>query len=98
MTEFNKQLAIDFKEQGIRQIAQNNQHFCKVARNVAASLIRRNGKVTSDDVRRNCPLEPLHPNAWGAVFRDKQFKWTGEFVTSKAVSRRAGVQRVWTFA
>ncbi len=95
MTNFNLQLAMQFKEEGITRVANNNEHFLKVARNIARLYAKRHGTVTSDDVRRNCPLDPLHPNAYGAVFRGKEWRFTGHFERSEAVSRKGGMQRVW---
>ena len=82
------------RDEGLKQVAENNQRFLEAARVAARVYAERYGTVTMDDVRRFCPYEPLHPNAWGAVFR-KGFVPTGEFVQSKAVSRRGGMQRVW---
>jgi len=98
MNQFNQQLAIQFRESGIKQCADNNQHFLRVARNIALALARKNGSVTSDDVRRNCPLDPLHPNAYGGIFKDRRFKWSGEFRQSHLVSRRGGLQRLWVLS
>jgi len=93
--QFNLSLALDFKERGITAVAGNNRHFLTTARNIAIALCKQNGSVTADDVRRNCPLEPLHPNAWGGIFRGKQWRFTGQFKQSDLVSRRGGYQRVW---
>lgn len=95
MTDFNRQLAMQFRDEGITRVAENNEHFLKVARNIAYALAKKNGRVTSDDVRRNCPLLPLHPNCYGAIWRDRRFAFSGRYVQSEAVSRRGGMQREW---
>ncbi len=82
------------KYQGIKQVARNNEHFLEVARDIARRHAMRYGEVTSDDVRKRCPLSPLHPNAWGAVFRGTEWESTG-YRTSHAVSRHGGMNRVW---
>lgn len=87
--------ALERRDDGIRKVAENNQRFLQVARRIAKSQAVIHGTVTMDDVRYHCPLDPLHPNAWGAVFKTKDFEFTGRFVQSEAVSRRGGMQRVW---
>ena len=93
--DFNLTEAITLRDQGIRQVAENNAEFLEIARNIARSLAELRIEITSDDVRRNCPIEPLHPNAWGAVFKTKEWEWTGKFRQSRVVSRHGGMQRVW---
>ena len=93
-TVFDIDQARTKRDQGIKQVAENNERFIEAARVAAKVYAQRYGTVTMDDVRRHCPYEPLHPNAWGGVFR-KGFVPTGEFVQSKIVSRRGGMQRVW---
>ncbi len=95
MTQFNQQLAMEFKDQGIKQVADNNKHFVKVAKNLALALCKKNGTVTCDDVRKICHLEPLHYNAWGSVFRDKRFEFTGRMQPSTNVKGHGNLQRVW---
>ena len=87
--------AIVRRDRGLKQVADNNQHFLEVARNVARQVAMRRGTATSDDVRRECTLDPLHPNAWGAVFKGKEWEWTGRYRMSHVVSRHGGMQRVW---
>ena len=91
---FNLDQAIVMRDQGIRQVAKNNSQFLQVARHVAKQFALRHGEVTSDDIRKRCVLSPAHPNAWGAVFRGKEWVSTG-YRTSHAVSRHGGMQRVW---
>ena len=92
--DFNLDRAIVLRDRGIRQCADNNQHFLEVARNVARQIAMRKGDVTSDDVRRECPINPLHHNCWGGIW-DGAWKWTGEYRTSHIVSRHGDPQKVW---
>ena len=92
---FNLPAAREARDSGIKQVALNNDYFLTEARCVAKEIASRRGSVTSDDVRREARLEPLHPNAWGAVFKDPDFEWTGEYRQSQSVSRHGGMQRVW---
>lgn len=87
--------AIAQKDQGIRQVAQNNQHFLEVARDLARKLARLYGEITADDVRKQMSLEPLHYNSWGAVFQGKEWLWTGRFRRSELVQGHGNLQRVW---
>lgn len=96
---FNLDQALEARDEGIRQVADNNQFFLRVAREVARRLARMNGgEVTCDDVRKACPFDPLHPNAWGAVFRDKGFEFTGKLQKSALVQGHGNLQRVWRLA
>ena len=92
---FNLEDARAKRDQGLQDVADNNGHFLMVARDIAKRLAAVNGTVTMDDVRRRCPLDPLHPGAYGAVFRGKDWVFTGVYVQSQKVSRRGGMQRVW---
>ena len=82
------------RDQGLKRVAENNQEFIEAARGTAMLIAKAKGTVTADDVREGCPIEPLHPNAWGAVFK-KGFKFTGQYRQSHAASRHGGIQRVW---
>ncbi|MCP5018426.1 MAG: hypothetical protein GY938_24580 [Ketobacter sp.] len=94
-TLFDLDEARQQRDQGIKQVSDNNERFLDEARNTAKWLAQGGGKITMDDVREHCHLEPLHPNAWGSVFKHDDFEFTGEFRQSRAVSRRGGYQRVW---
>ena len=94
-TIFDIQEARRKRDQGLNRVSDNNQRFLAVARDTAKRICAVKGTVTMDEVREVCPWEPLHPNAWGSVFRGPDWVFTGEYVQSKAVSRRGGMQRVW---
>ena len=82
------------RDAGVSKISENNASWVERARTAAIDICQRRGEVTSDDLRKIVP-SPAHPNAWGAVFRSAVFAWTGRYVQSQAVSRHAGMQRVW---
>ncbi len=94
-TAFDLTEAIHRRDAGIKQVAKNNAHFLEVARNIARSLATAKYEITSDDVRKACPIEPLHPNAWGAVFKGGNFEWTGKYRRSALVQGHGNMQRVW---
>ncbi len=93
--EFNRKRAEEEREKGIRRVAENSQDFLKEARRVARLLLEVRPTIIMDDVRKHCTLDPLHPNAWGAVFKHKDFQWTGQMRQSDIVTRHGGLQRVW---
>ena len=75
--DFNYPEAITLRDEGLRQVADNNPHFLKVARRIARRIARLHGTVTCDQVRAECPLDPLHHNCWGALFSHEDFEYTG---------------------
>lgn len=86
------------RDEGLKQVAANNQDFLKQARGTARLIAQTKGTVTADDVRNGCPLIPIHPNAWGAVFKSKEFEWTGRYKQSALVQGHGNMQRVWRLA
>jgi len=92
---FNLVEALAERDEGIRLVAENNQQFLDVARSTAKHLARWRGEVTCDDVRKVCTIEPLHPNAWGALFKTKEWEWTGRYRKSALVQGHGNMQRVW---
>ena len=93
--DFNLPEAIVRRDEGIRQVAENNTEFLKIARAVAKNQARLLGAITCDDVRRVCPIEPLHPNAWGSLFQTKVWEWTGKYRKSALVQGHGNRQMVW---
>ncbi len=92
---FNLDEALIMRDRGMHLVAENNEEFLTVARNLARRIAMKQGTVTSDDIRKRCWLKPSHPNAWGTVIRGNEWEWTGEYRTSTIVSRHAGIQKVW---
>ena len=95
---FDAERAEEAKEAGIRRVADNNEEFLEHARIDAMLICARKGTVTADDLREVCLVRPLHYNAWGAVFRCKDFEPTGEVRQSKLVQGHGNLQRVWRLA
>lgn len=96
--QFNLELALQARDEGIRRVAVNNEQFLKVARAIAKQLCAERGAITMDDVRAACDLLPLHPNAWGSVFKDRAFQPTGEYRRSALVQGHGNRQMVWRLA
>lgn len=68
------------REEGISRVSGNSALFLRHIRRVAEDYSRINGSVTSDALRKyayDFLLVPHHPNAWGAVFRGKNWKCIG---------------------
>ena len=95
---FNLSEAILQRDAGIQRVAENNQQFLEVAREVAKRQVHWYGEITCDDVRKACPIDPLHPNAWGALFKTKEWEWTGRYRKSALVQGHGNMQRVWRLA
>jgi len=93
--EFNLEAARAARDEGIRQVSSNNQYFLEQARGTARLICESKGTVTADDVRRSCPVQPENPNAYGAVFKSRDFEWTGEYKQSEMVQAHGRMQRVW---
>ena len=92
---FDIDQAMTARDEGMKQVEQNNARFMFVARETAKRIARRRGTVTADDVRAECPFEPRHHNAWGPVFCTKDFEFTGERRRSKLKQGHGNEQRVW---
>jgi len=90
---------LDGKREGLEQVTKNNPDFVTTMRDIAISMSLRWGSVNSDDLRRaalEMSLEPNHPNAWGAVFRGKEWKPIG-WKHSRLKSNHARMIRVWRY-
>ncbi|MBT8460328.1 MAG: hypothetical protein KJN60_11715 [Boseongicola sp.] len=67
----------ELRDEGIARVAAHNEEWLDWIRRVAMDASRLHGSVTSDDLRAWAEFKgrrPDHPNAWGAVFREKG--WT----------------------
>lgn len=89
------------KAHGIDRAALNRAEILELAREVALEIARGHvlGEVTADDVYLALqdagePTELLGPAA-GAIFRGKEWVWTGQWVPSTRVSNHARLNRVW---
>lgn len=92
---FDEAAAREARDIGMKRVEQNNARFMHVARETAKRIARRRGTVTADDVRAECPLDPLHYNAWGPLFCTKDFEFTGEKRKSKLKQGHGNEQKVW---
>jgi hypothetical protein len=77
-------LALAERDRGIAAVAGNNQTFIESARSIARMLCRQHGETNADEVRAECEkrgILPRHPNAFGAVFRSKEFIAVGDYIS-----------------
>ena len=93
--QFDIERARALRDEGIAAVAENNESFLREARRLARLIAEITGTVTCDDVRGVCMLDPHHHNAWGAVFKHKDFEWTGQYRQSKVVQGHGNMQRIW---
>lgn len=77
-------LALKARDEGIARVTGNNQTFIESARSIARMLCRQKGETNADEVRAECEkrgILPRHPNAFGAVFRSKEFVAVGDYIS-----------------
>ena len=85
---------LELRDQGIASLERHS--WVDDARMEAERFCRGYGSVTSDDVHFIMDVDyPPHPNCWGALFKDRRFIWTGEWVQSKRPEAHARMIRVW---
>ena len=94
ITDDQLSLGETLKLTGQMKVEEHNQRWIDEARLVATAVAREFGEVTIDDVRLRMDREPLHPNAYGALFR-VGFEFTGRFVRSALASNHGRIIRVW---
>ena len=87
---------LELKEQGIERVSR--YAWVDKARVIAEGLCRAkwwvSGTVTSDDLH-DVMEDPPHPNCYGAIFHDKRFRWTGQYVKSARREAHGREIRVW---
>jgi hypothetical protein len=83
---------LELRDQGIASVSR--YPWVDRARVVALRLCMEWGTITTDDVH-HVMEDPPHNNCYGAIFKDKRFVWTGEWVQSKRPEAHARVIRVW---
>ena len=84
---------LELKEQGQRSLERHG--WVDRARKAAERYCRRHGVCTSDDVHHFMIDTPPHENCYGAIFKDKRFRSTGERVRSTRPSAHGREIRVW---
>lgn len=93
------QLGLQFRDAGLDSVEQRSMTFQERMRWEAIRICRRKGYVDSDDLRELAEqegIEPHHPNAWGAIFRGKEWRSVG-FSQSRIASNHARLIRRWAY-
>jgi len=75
-----------------------HKEWLRVARSVAIQVAGFQGTVTAEDVRKRleaADIFPRHCNAYGALFKVKDFEFTGDWKKSTVVKHHASDLRVW---
>jgi len=86
---------LELKAQGIASVSRHR--WVDDARIAAVGFCRVYGEVSSDDLHDVMDIPP-HDNCYGAIFKDKRFRWTGEYVKSNRPEAHGREIRVWTLA
>ena len=76
----NEQLGLFMRDRGIDSVEQNNLTWVERMRFHAKKISDTFGEVCADDLREIAARthdNPEHCNAWGAVFRGKQWRVIG---------------------
>ena len=82
---------------GIDRVAKHNASFIEVMRGVAKRISLAHGSVSIDALRQFAGergIVPIHPNAWGGVFRGPEWQMVGR-EQSSVVSNHARSIIVW---
>lgn len=90
------------KDNGIALAASHRTKVLALARSIAFDLAAKNGGVTNaEDVAIQLEKMGIDStqlgNAAGAIFRTKNWKFTGQFVTPVRLSRHGNQIRVWQY-
>ncbi len=86
------------KKRGMSRSARNNAVFLVWARSIARMIAVTRGTVTTDDIRRvavETGHPPATPQAWGSIFKDKEWEFTGNREPSKHIANHGRELKVW---
>ena len=83
---------LELKERGIASVSRHR--WVDNARVAAVALAQHFGWVTSDRLH-DVMGPPPHPSCYGAIFHDKRFRRTGQYVKSKRPSAHGREIRIW---
>lgn len=95
---FDHAEALRRRDEGLAQVESAATEWLYFARMEARRQARLRGTVTMDNVRAELTgkgIEPPHSNVYGAVFKHKDFEWTGDYARSAVVQGHGNLQRVW---
>ena len=84
-----------FAKAGIDKVEQHCAEWLSNARAHAKLMCWFGDVVTTDDLRTEPITSPPSEHAWGAIFRHKDFIWTGQWKKSEIISNHGRWIRVW---
>lgn len=90
-------LGESLRDSGIKRVSDNNREWLEEMRTEARWQCALYGHVTIDELREHAHRlgwAPEHPNAWGAVFKQKCWECIG-CKKSRIASNHAREVRVW---
>lgn len=90
---------LTLRELGLNAVEMHNLIWLERIRRVAKSISRDLHQVSADDLRLYAKFnddEPKHPNAYGAVFKRKEWRLIGR-KKSSTPSARAREIKVWRY-
>jgi hypothetical protein len=85
------------RDEGLGRVESHNEEWMDIMRRVAVEIANARGTVCADDLRAWADEHgehPLHPNAWGAIFRKPYWRPVG-YRPSTYKSNHARTIRVW---
>ena len=94
------QAALDFgrrlRDRGIAKVTRDDDTHRRIAdiRAWAEAHAMSHGTVSINDVRRVTDLSELHPNAIGAIFKDRRFKAVG-YAQAEHIAAHARIIRIY---
>lgn len=97
---FDLELGEQLRDAGKDRVAQSNADLRRLLLERAERLARRDGEVTTDQLREYAErlgLQPTHPAFWGSLMRGARWQCAG-YRRSKVASNRAREIRVWKLA
>jgi len=97
--QLNLSLGMRLRDRGLDAVEDHNMSWVDRMRWVARRICDEEFTVSADDLRdyvhRNND-HPDHPNAWGAIFRQKGWRMVG-YKKSAAPSAHAREIKIWTW-
>lgn len=96
---FDGKRSESLKQRGMDLAADNCPSPLQLARDIAEEICLTVGVVSADGVgrlmKKRHGIDTLGPAA-GSIFKEKRWKWTGQWIKSKRVSNHSRMLRVWT--
>lgn len=89
------------RDKGIASVSSHNEDWSYRARQAMRRACHQRLTVSAVDLQRwakNNDDWPEHMNAFGAVFRGKEWVWTGDLVQCRHKKGHARTVKVWTLA